>query len=131
MSTFNMHDNIINVSDLTDRVDELRQEVEAYENPEGDLEAHDADADSRSELTGLEEILSELAGGGGDHQWDGTWYPGYLIAESHFEEYMDEMVADCYSIPELPSFMTVTLDYAALRMDYTEIEIDGVTYFYR
>jgi hypothetical protein len=119
MSTFYMHADVIDLEDITDRVDEL----EADQPLESD--------DDLSELDGLKTILSELAGGGGDHQWNGTWYPGYLIAEDHFEEYMDEMVADCYSIPELPSFMTVTLDYGALRSDYTAIEIDGTTYLYR
>jgi hypothetical protein len=45
---------------------------------------------------------------------------------------MDEMVADCYEVPKnLPSFMTITLDYVALQQDYSTVEIDGTTYFYR
>ena len=41
------------------------------------------------------------------------------------------MVADCYAMPELPSFMTVTLDYDALEQDYTSVDFDGVEYLIR
>jgi len=44
---------------------------------------------------------------------------------------MDDMIEDCYELPKLPSFMTVVLDYVALRMDYTAIDFDGVTYLIR
>jgi hypothetical protein len=75
--------------------------------------------------------LDEIQGCGGDHQWRGDWYPANLIRDSYFEQAMDELVADCYVIPEMPSFMTITLDYVALQQDYSSVEVDGVTYWYR
>jgi hypothetical protein len=95
-------------------------------------ELEDSMEDEVEELATLTAILDDLKGNGGDEQWRGDWYPVTLIRESHFEQAMDEMVADCYEMPkDLPSFMTITLDYVALQMDYTSTEIDGATYFYR
>ena len=90
------------------------------------------DDDETEELQTLEKLLEELKGYGGDEQWLGDWYPVTLIRDSYFEESMDEMVADCYEIPKgLPSFMTITLDYKALQMDYSSVEFDGEIYWYR
>ena len=126
--TFNfetMHyDDLINVEDITDRMDEL----EALRDDNGDFPNDYAIV---TEYAQLEAILEDLRGNGGDHRWNGDWYPATLIRESYFNEYMDDMVADCYSLPELPSFMTITLDYHALLMDYTSIELNGITYYYR
>ena len=120
-SMLNLEDNI-NVDDLTDRIDWL----EGYELPEDELPE-----DEQSELKALIKLVDELQGMGGDHKWRGDWYPSNLIRDSYFENAMDEMVADCYQLPELPSFMTVTLDYVALQMDYSSVEVDGVTYWTR
>lgn len=114
---------IIDVRDIIARVEELENEV-------ADTEAQAWE--NRDEYATLTAILDELAGGGGDEQWRGDWYPLTLIRESHFEEAMDELVHDCYEVPKnLPSFMSIVLDYVALQQDYTSVEIDGATYFYR
>ena len=119
---------IIDLRDIIARVEELESEIEAYAEKMDDWQAN---ADNQEELAALTAILDDLKGNGGDEKWRGDWYPVTLIRESHFNDYMDEMVQDCYNLPELPSFMTITLDYKALQMDYTSTEIDGVTYFYR
>lgn len=92
----------------------------------------DLDDEELETLETLENLLEELKGYGGDEQWEGNWYPVTLIRDSYFEESMDEMIADCYEIPkDLPSFMTITLDYVALQIDYCSVEFDGVKYWYR
>lgn len=123
------HDDIIDVRDIIERIEELESSKDNHEqDPEG---GHWSDEEEQ-ELITLTAIMEDLKGNGGDEQWRGDWYPVTLIRESYFEEYMDEMVADCYEVPKnLPSFMTITLDYVALQMDYTSTEIDGVTYLYR
>jgi len=118
-SMINLEDNI-SVEDLTDRLEEL-EGFESEELPE----------DEMKELAALTELLAKLQGMGGDHKWRGDWYPANLIRDSYFETAMDEMVGECYSLPELPSFMTITLDYVALQMDYSSVEVDGVTYWTR
>lgn len=94
-----------------------------------------ADDEEAEEYFLLKKLLEDMAdNGGGDEEWRNAWYPVTLIQDSYFEDAMDEMVEDCYGnqyTKELPSFMTITLDYNALQMDYTSVEYDGVTYWYR
>jgi hypothetical protein len=39
-------------------------------------------AEDAEELDRLTELLTDLAGAGGDEQWRGDWYPGALIADA-------------------------------------------------
>jgi len=131
IETSTMHmDDIIDIRDIIERIEELESVLET---PVEDGIWDDADRrEASQELQILTDIMDELKGYGGDEQWRGDWYPVTLIRESHFEEAMDELVADCYEVPKnLPSFMTITLDYVALQQDYSTVEIDGTTYFYR
>ena len=115
---------IINMEDLTDRADELS----SSQNDDGVIENEDAAA----EYEALAKLIAELEGLGGDHQWHGDWYPGYLIRDSYFESYMDEMLEDCGDLPkDLPCYLTITIDYAALQQDYSSVEVGGVTYWCR
>lgn len=129
------YEDIIDVCDIIERIEELEGELEQFLSDTDDTRIGDwaeKDPEAHKELNALMALMEDLKGNGGDEQWRGDWYPVTLIRESYFEEYMDEMVADCYEVPKnLPSFMTITLDYVALQMDYTSTEIDGVTYLYR
>lgn len=90
------------------------------------------DSEDGEELKTLEAILEDLAGNGGDEQWGGVWYPVTLIRDSYFEAAMDELIEDIGDMPkDIPAYLTVTVDYDALRQDYTSTEIDGETYWYR
>ena len=75
--------------------------------------------------------LIALAEQGEDYAPD--WkYGAQLIREDHFETAMDEMLEDCGDIPrDLPSCLTITVDYDALKQDYTELDFDGQTYYIR
>ena len=128
IETSTMHlDDIIDVRDIIERIEDLLDSMDDHEaEPDG---GHWSDEEAQ-ELQTLTDIMDELKGCGGDKQWRGDWYPVTLIRESYFEKAMDELVEDCYGV-HLPSFITITIDYAALRQDYSTVEIDGVTYFYR
>lgn len=143
-NSFSSNDDIIDIRDIIARVEELREPREALREEFEDEPANEGvdfdgwvcnqvgfTREDQTELTLLEELLAELAGTGGDERWEGDWYPVTLIRDSHFNDAMDELIADCYTLPELPSFMTVTLDYVALQMDYTSVEFEGVTYWVR
>lgn len=126
----------IQVEDITDRVDELRDERDEYNNPDAEhpnmAEWADANAADAEELENLESILEDLQGNGGDHQWEGNWYPQTLIAEREFENAMDELIADIGEIPvNLPSYLKVVVDYDALRQDYTPGNFGGYDFLYR
>lgn len=144
----NNMDDIINVESITDRFEELESEREDLVSEfdeacstTGDAQFGDAleaqkalenwQTENNEEFTTLQNLLSEIEGMGGDYQWRGDWYPQSLIRDSHFEEYMDETINECYTIPALPDFMTITLDYVSLRQDYSSVDIDGVEYLMR
>lgn len=45
---------------------------------------------------------------------------------------MDELLEDIGDIPkDLPCYLTIKVDYVALQQDYSSVEIDDVTYWYR
>ena len=114
--------NIINVSDITERVDELREERALFDaeclkvdasftterNEQGALTGASLDDDGEprkgtweaenahdaEELTRLENLLSQCQGYGGDHQWEGNRYPQTLIADDYFPDYAREFAED-------------------------------------
>lgn len=123
-STPSSTDYIIDVRDVIARFEEL----EAVLVNEPDNFSHD----ESEEYGRLKSLLDELKGNGREEQWRGDWYPITLISDSYFEDAMDELLEDIGDIPkDLPSYLTITVDYRALQMDYTSCEFDGVTYWYR
>jgi hypothetical protein len=146
-TNFTAGDDIIDVREIIARVEELREERDdvnqEFEDAKGSQSAALIEAaedvlvtylnsDNHNELTTLESLLSDLCGNAGDEQWEGDWYPVTLIHENYFESYMDDMLEDIGDIPkDLPSYLTITVDYDALKQDYQECEFDGQTYYYR
>lgn len=124
---------MLDVRDIIARVEELnaeREEIEGREETANELAAWHNDYDD--EYNALSGLLDELKGNGGDEQWEGDWYPIMLIRDSHFESAMDELLEDIGDIPkDLPGYLKITVDYDALQMDYSSVEFDGVTYWYR
>lgn len=154
-------EDIIDVRDIIERIEELEAEREAladaveecqqaydYHDSEdtkstpewrdlnkaidalADWDAHSSEAE---ELASLASILEDLKGYGGDEQWRGDWYPVTLIRESYFTDYAEELVRDCYDLKGLPTFVHIDWEATAreVMVDYSTVEIDGVTYFYR
>ena len=148
---------VINVSDLTDRVDELRSDLnldsitetqeeiddldpndDAAEIAETQAEIAqmiaDQDADDKAELALIEGLLERLKGYGGNHQWEGDWYPNLLIRRSHFVEYAEQYAEDVGAINSDSSWPNNCLDWdkaaAELETDYSSEDYDGVEYLY-
>lgn len=140
MTDINNSEDILDVRDIIARVEALREEREDWALDAAQDRSMNAARelwgaefpDELAELDLLEDLLSELAGYGGDEQWEGDWYPVTLIRDSHFEAAMDELLDDIGDLPkDLPSYLTITVDYRALQQDYSSVEFDGVTYWYR
>lgn len=88
--------------------------------------------DEIAEYNTLKELLEDMRGNGGDEQWRGDWYPVSLIRDSYFETAMDDLLEDIGDLPKnLPCYLKIEVDYDALQSDYTSVEFDGVTYWYR
>lgn len=145
-----------NIEELRETAEELERDYNSvYEDPDTSDEAKDelADelADARKELHDAEawaannpedaeefqvlsEIVNELQGNGGDHQWRGDWYPHTLIRESCFVEHCQDLLSDIGDLPkDLPSYIEIDWQKTAdnLRVDYSEVEYEGVTFLYR
>lgn len=122
---------IIDIRDIIARVEEFEDVQSDYD---ADVFGRQWPEKERQELAILTAILDELKGNGGDEQWRGDWYPVTLIADSYFTDYTREMLEDCGTIPrDMPSWVEIDWHATArnIRMDYTPIDIDGVTYWHR
>ena len=116
-TTISNMDDVIDSRDVIARIEELTNECESV----------GLDYDDYMEL----ETLTDLAEECEDYASDWT-YGETLIRRSYFEDYMDEMVEDCYTLPkDMPSWMSIKLDYDALEQDYTSVDFDGVEYLIR
>ena len=111
---------ILDVRDLIDRFEEL--EVAA-------------DNDEMAEFKLLSEVLQELCGNGGDEQWRGDWYPLTLIRDSYMQTYAQDTAEDCGMLQDSTAWPYTYIDWEQatreFKMDYTSIDINDITYWYR
>lgn len=93
------------------------------------------DEDEQCELDMLEAFLDDCKGYGGDEQWEGDWYPGTAVRDSYFKDYAMELADDTGAILDNAQWPCTCIDWdqaaRELRMDYTGVEFDGVTYWVR
>jgi hypothetical protein len=102
---------------------------------EDTLEEGIDDEDEDKELKDLESLLESLKGYGGDHQWEGDWYPVTLVRDSHFTEYAQQLAEDIGAINSEAGWPNNCIDWERaareLRIDYSTVDFDGETYWYR
>lgn len=140
------NDSVISMEDITDRVEELREVRELFEldfeetmSTHGNTPTEEAveeawktsedSAEAAKELAVLEKLVGELRGYGGDHQWEGDWYPASLISESYFTDYARELAHDIYGTELRDAkwpFSHINWEDAAdtLRQDYSSIDME-------
>lgn len=105
-------------------------------------EEHDADCDGGShsiELAGelklLTALLEDLAGNGGDEDWRGDWYPLLLVRDSHFRDFAQQEAEDLDLVKSDARWPYTCIDWTSaaeqLKQDYSIVEFDGITYWYR
>jgi len=112
MTDFTVYNESLDSRDIIERIEELK-------------DMDDRDADESKELKALKELADECEG-------CSDWEHGEtLINVLDFESRMDEMIDDCYDLPELPCFMRISIDYDALRMDYMEVSLFNESYLIR
>lgn len=135
-STVDLSADVIDVRDIIARVLELRDEREEYNEKIGSPDAWDSVPDGEpEELAMLEGILSELAGYGGDEEFEGDWYPMQLIADGYFQEYAQNLAEECGMVDTSARWPMTCIDWEQaaneLQYDYSSIEIHDSTYWYR
>lgn len=139
------YDDVIDSRDVIERIEELGEELADKLNAvtktddwnsenisEGNYQfmvnsLPESDKDDIEEYWMLVALAEEC------EQYSSDWIHGEtLIRYSYFEDYMDEMIEDCYELPkDLPYWMSIKLDYEALKQDYNEVEFGDVTYYIR
>ena len=123
-TTLDLSADVIDVRDIIARVEEIKHEEWAGR----------ATETLYVERLDLQNILQDLKGYGGDEQYEGDWYPVTLIRESYFTEYTRELLADCDILPpKIPDYIEIDWHATArnIQVDYSSVEIDGATYWYR
>lgn len=116
MNTFTNTDSTIDSRDIIDRIEELQH-----------ADCTLTVVDRLAELAMLRELAEEC------EQCADDWHNGTTLIHCHyFEEYMNDMVEDCYELPkDMPFWMSIQLDYDALKRDYTSVDFNGEEYLIR
>jgi antirestriction protein len=113
-------DDVIDSRDIIERIDEL---VELSKGEDWTVEDND-------ELTALQALAAQGADYAPDWEYGET-----LIRDSYFKEYAQELADDIGAIDRDAKWPTNCIDWdqaaRELRMDYTAIDFDGVTYWVR
>lgn len=89
----------------------------------------DWDDENKAELDALKALAEEAEGYAPDWRHGAT-----LVRVSYFEDYARELLEDIGDIPrDLPHYIEIDWEATArnIRMDYTEVDFDGVSYWVR
>lgn len=133
-------DNTIDSRDINERISELELEAQGrYDDahPEGvswgelaDLNVGDwLDAEDTDEYNNLVCLVA-------DAKYVEDWeYGALMIRESYFTEYAEELASEIGAIDADAGWPLMYIDWEAaaesLKMDYTTLDFDGVTYYAR
>ena len=123
MTNLDLTDDMIDVRDIIARIEELDSIFVSSVGPK-----------AIPELKQLLDLMTELKGLGGDEKWRGDWYPITLIRDSYFKEYTQELLEDCGDLPaNIPHYIAIDWETTArnIRVDYTQVDILGSTYWTR
>ncbi len=89
----------------------------------------DRDESEASELATLKSLEEEASG---SPDWS---YGETLIRDSYFQDYAQELAADCGMLKDATSWPLTCIDWEQaakeLRYDYTSVDFDGVAYWIR
>lgn len=134
--TVDNSEDVLDSRDIIARLEELQSDRDSYvlgapdgtetPNPDGWREDNPGDA---LELDSLEKLAAD--GESYSEDWE---HGAALIRDSYFTEYAQEMLEDCGTIPaNLPAYIHIDWEATArdIRVDYTSVEFDGVTYWVR
>lgn len=140
-----MRQDIIDTRDLIEKRDELKQSIldsflenfEHYEDQTDDFddilfeeeEIQSWKEDWEDELEQIEEINKIEDEIGGEFDYGCT-----LVSEDYWEEYVEDLLKDCgYISKDLPSWIEIDWEATAnnVKVDYTEVEYQGQTYYGR
>lgn len=138
-------EDILYGTDVRERIADLESERDAYiderlsklgDDAQDDETMHDAYASEwaeanpseAEELRKLEEFNEEAEGYGDGRNWD-------AVNEDYFESYAEQLASDIGAIQPDAGWPLMFIDWKAaaeaLKQDYTEIELDGQSFWTR
>ena len=116
-------------TDWRQAIKDLESAQQAHDEAAEALEGWDASSDA-DELRILKALADEASGYAADWQHGET-----LIRDSYFKEYAQELAEDIGAIDNNASWPLTCIDWVQatreLRMDYSAVDFDGVTYWIR
>jgi len=127
-TTISNMDDIIDSRDVIARIEELEGERDDYWTGTEAGWSNDNPEDA-AELEALQSLAEEAEGYAADWQ-----YGEALIRYSYFTEYAMDMLRDCGELPsETPWYIAIDEEQTAenIKVDYTEVDFDGVSYYIR
>ena len=120
-------DDILDSRDIIARIEELTEEIHEFECAGLDEDDY---ADERDDLESLTALQEEAEGYSEDWQYGAT-----LIRDSHFETYAQELAEEIGAIDSDAPWPANCIDWQVaadqLKLDYTSVDFDGVTYWVR
>jgi hypothetical protein len=130
-------DDIIDSRDVIARIEHLESELldagTAFDLEKDELTGTTHDRgdlqELQDELDKLKALQEEAEPYAPDWQYGAT-----LIRDSYFVEYCEDLVKDIGDVPrELPHYIAIDWDATAenIKVDYTSVDFDGVTYWIR
>lgn len=129
------YDDVIDSRDVIARIEEL--ESERDDTNEADPSIDDDglttwerdNTEDAEELKALKALAEEAEGYAADWRYGET-----LIRASYFKEYCQQLVEDIGDLPKgMPGYLVIDWDATTrnLKVDYTEVDFDGVPYLVR
>lgn len=125
-------DDVLDSRDIIARIEELESERDAYDAEQTDADHADWSTDCPDDASELAALiaLQEEAEGYSDWKHGAT-----LIRDTCFEDYAQQIAEDVGAIDPSATWPLNCIDWERaareLRMDYTSVDFDGVTYWVR
>lgn len=149
MANISNNEDIMDSRDICERITELESEVTSVTMAASNLSDEqwddlsenqraqhihtmaEAGNDDAVEYTTLKKIVEEIDNYGGDNAEDGVT----LIRDTYFKDYAQELAEDICEMGKATDWPFRCIDWQQaareLKMDYTSLEFDGITYYYR
>lgn len=134
----NNNEDLIDIRDIIKRYKELKEEflvVDENFDEEDDNYLYDNekfDEENLEEFNSLKKLLNECEGNGGDHEWNGDWYPVTLINDDHFEDFAEQECKELgYLNQDHPWWIEINWEATAgnMKQNYTSVDFDGADYW--
>ena len=122
---------IENEEDYDDKQNDIDNKLEEIAEKENELQECEFEYNRYSEeLAELESLKEEIS----DNSDEGFEYGIQLIHENDIDDYLHELLIDCgYIQKDLPSWVEIDWQatYDNMKQDYSELELNGNTFYVR